>query len=48
MLRPRWENGRHGRFDAPVAAGRVTDLRCGIVGGDGHADHGRVGGIVIE
>jgi uncharacterized cupredoxin-like copper-binding protein len=34
----------------PVAAGRVTDLRCGIVGADGksHADHGMVGEIVIE
>ena len=34
----------------PVATGRVTDLRCGIVGGDGksHADHGMVGEIVIE
>ena len=34
----------------PVAAGRVTDLRCGIVGADGkcHADHGIVGEIVIE
>ena len=34
----------------PVAAGRVTDLRCGIVGSDGksHADHGMVGEIVIE
>jgi uncharacterized cupredoxin-like copper-binding protein len=34
----------------PVAAGRVTDLRCGISGGDGktHADHGMVGEIVIE
>jgi len=34
----------------PVAAGRVTDLRCGIVGKDGksHADHGMVGEIVIE
>ena len=34
----------------PVAAGRVTDLRCGIVGTDGksHADHGMVGEIVIE
>ena len=33
-----------------VAAGRVTDLRCGIVGSDGksHADHGMVGEIVIE
>jgi uncharacterized cupredoxin-like copper-binding protein len=34
----------------PVAAGRVTDLRCGIVGSDGksHADHGMTGEIVIE
>lgn len=34
----------------PVAAGRVTDLRCGISGKDGktHADHGMVGEIVIE
>jgi uncharacterized cupredoxin-like copper-binding protein len=34
----------------PVAAGRVTDLRCGISSGDGktHADHGMVGEIVIE
>jgi uncharacterized cupredoxin-like copper-binding protein len=34
----------------PVAAGRVTDLRCGIVGKDGksHAQHGMVGEIVIE
>jgi uncharacterized cupredoxin-like copper-binding protein len=34
----------------PVAAGRVTDLRCGIVAADGksHADHGMVGEIVIE
>jgi uncharacterized cupredoxin-like copper-binding protein len=34
----------------PVAAGRATDLRCGIVGTDGksHADHGMVGEIVIE
>jgi uncharacterized cupredoxin-like copper-binding protein len=34
----------------PVAAGRVTDLRCGIVGADGksHADHGMVGEIVVE
>ena len=34
----------------PVAAGRVADLRCGIVGTDGksHADHGMVGEIVIE
>ena len=34
----------------PVAAGRATDLRCGIVGTDGvsHKDHGMVGEIVIE
>jgi uncharacterized cupredoxin-like copper-binding protein len=34
----------------PVAAGRATDLRCGIVGADGksHAEHGMVGEIVIE
>lgn len=34
----------------PVATGRVTDLRCGIVGGDGksHADHGMTGEIVID
>jgi uncharacterized cupredoxin-like copper-binding protein len=34
----------------PVATGRATDLRCGIVGADGksHADHGMVGEIVIE
>jgi uncharacterized cupredoxin-like copper-binding protein len=34
----------------PVAAGRVKDLRCGIVGKDGksHADHGMVGEILIE
>ena len=34
----------------PVATGRVTDLRCGIVGTDGksHADHGMVGEIVID
>jgi len=34
----------------PVAAGRVKDLRCGIVGKDGrsHAEHGMVGEIVIE
>jgi uncharacterized cupredoxin-like copper-binding protein len=33
----------------PVAAGRVTDLRCGIVAdGKSHADHGMVGEIVIE
>jgi uncharacterized cupredoxin-like copper-binding protein len=34
----------------PVATGRATDLRCGIVGADGksHAEHGMVGEIVIE
>ena len=34
----------------PVATGRVTDLRCGIVAADGrtHADHGMVGEIIIE
>lgn len=34
----------------PVAAGRATDLQCGIVAPDGrtHADHGMVGEIVIE
>lgn len=34
----------------PVAAGRITDLRCGIVAPDGrtHAEHGMVGEIVIE
>jgi uncharacterized cupredoxin-like copper-binding protein len=34
----------------PIATGRVTDLRCGIVGKDSksHADHGMVGEIVIE
>ncbi|MDF0493483.1 MULTISPECIES: biphenyl 2,3-dioxygenase [Bradyrhizobium] len=34
----------------PVATGRVTDLRCGIVAADGrtHADHGMIGEIVIE
>ena len=34
----------------PVAAGRVTDLRCGILGTDGktHADHGMTGEITIE
>jgi uncharacterized cupredoxin-like copper-binding protein len=34
----------------PVATGRVTDLRCGILDKDGksHADHGMVGEIVIE
>jgi uncharacterized cupredoxin-like copper-binding protein len=34
----------------PVATGRATDLRCGIVGRDGktHAAHGMVGEIVIE
>ena len=34
----------------PVATGRITDLRCGIVGQDGrtHAHHGMVGEITIE
>jgi len=34
----------------PVAAGRVNDLRCGIVdkSGKSHADHGMVGEIIIE
>lgn len=34
----------------PVAAGRVIDLRCGVVGKDGksHAEHGMTGEIVIE
>ena len=34
----------------PVATGRVTDLRCGIIATDGrtHADHGMVGEIIIE
>ncbi len=34
----------------PVAAGRVADLRCGVVAADGrtHAEHGMVGEIVIE
>jgi uncharacterized cupredoxin-like copper-binding protein len=34
----------------PIAAGRITDLRCGIAGSDGktHADHGMVGEIVID
>jgi uncharacterized cupredoxin-like copper-binding protein len=34
----------------PVATGRMSDLRCSIVGKDGrsHADHGMVGEIVIE
>jgi uncharacterized cupredoxin-like copper-binding protein len=34
----------------PVAAGRVTDLQCGIKAADGktHAEHGMVGEIVIE
>jgi uncharacterized cupredoxin-like copper-binding protein len=34
----------------PVAAGRITDLQCGIKGADGktHAEHGMVGEIVIE
>jgi uncharacterized cupredoxin-like copper-binding protein len=35
---------------APIAAGRVTDLQCGIKAADGktHAEHGMVGEIVIE
>ena len=34
----------------PVQTGRVTDLRCGIVGSDGksHAEHGMIGEIVID
>lgn len=34
----------------PVATGRFTDLRCGIIGKDGksHADLGMTGEIVIE
>jgi uncharacterized cupredoxin-like copper-binding protein len=34
----------------PVAAGRVTDLQCGIRAADGrtHAEHGMTGEIVIE
>ncbi len=34
----------------PVAAGRITDLRCGITGSDGrtHAEHGMRGTILIE
>lgn len=34
----------------PVAAGRATDLRCGIVGSDGkrHSDHGMIGEITID
>lgn len=34
----------------PVATGKITDLRCGIVGSDGrpHAQHGMIGEIVIE
>lgn len=34
----------------PVAAGHVTDLRCGIRDADGrtHAQHGMVGEIIIE
>jgi uncharacterized cupredoxin-like copper-binding protein len=34
----------------PVAAGRITDLRCGILdkGGKSHADHGMVGEIIID
>jgi len=33
----------------PVATGRITDLRCGIVAGDGrsHAEHGMTGEIEI-
>lgn len=33
----------------PVATGRITDLRCGIVGADGrsHAQHGMTGEIEI-
>ena len=34
----------------PVAAGRIADLRCGIIAADSrtHAEHGMVGEIVIE
>jgi uncharacterized cupredoxin-like copper-binding protein len=34
----------------PVAAGRVTDLQCGIKAVDGrtHAEHGMTGEIVVE
>jgi hypothetical protein len=34
----------------PVAAGRISDLHCGIKDKDGksHAEHGMVGEIVIE
>lgn len=34
----------------PVATGRITDLRCGIVEANGqtHAQHGMVGEILIE
>lgn len=34
----------------PVATGRITDLRCGIVAADRrtHAEHGMVGEILIE
>jgi hypothetical protein len=34
----------------PVAAGRVTDLQCGIKAAVGkiHAEHGMAGEIVIE
>jgi uncharacterized cupredoxin-like copper-binding protein len=34
----------------PVATGRITDLRCGIVAADRrtHAEHGMVGEIIIE
>jgi uncharacterized cupredoxin-like copper-binding protein len=34
----------------PVAAGRLTDLHCGVIGPDGktHREHGMVGEIIIE
>ena len=34
----------------PIATGRMSDLRCSIVGKDGksHAEHGMVGEIVID
>jgi len=34
----------------PVAAGRITDLRCGVSAADGrsHAEHGMRGTILIE
>jgi uncharacterized cupredoxin-like copper-binding protein len=34
----------------PVATGRITDLRCGLLAADGrtHAEHGMVGEIAIE